>query len=62
MPTKKQPESTPETETQVEATPAPKQEEIAKAVVSRIGEYTEPQPQIVETKTRNGNTITTSKG
>ena len=51
MPTKKQPE------TKVEA---PKEQAVAKAVVSRIGEYEDnPIPKKKgEVKTRNGNTIT----
>ncbi len=51
MPTKKQSEETTET---------PKEETVAKAVVSRIGEFEEnPTPNKKgEVKTKNGNTIT----
>tara|TARA_R100001082_G_C4274398_1_gene121173 strand:+ start:220 stop:417 length:198 start_codon:yes stop_codon:yes gene_type:complete len=65
MPTsKKQPEETTKVEptTKVEATPKPKEDNSANAVVSRVGVYTEPDAKVVETKTRNGNTLTTSKG
>jgi len=53
MPTKKQSETKTKTE-------APKEEAVAKAVVSRIGEYEDnPIPaKQGEVKTRNGNTIT----